>query len=93
MIKVLEGLLCERADGTLRLDTASHGAVPPEDSRYLPQVNEYRCPAGKRLTWGFGNVESGRTLDTYLLELGLPGLRDARAMHHGKVSAYQPLGA
>ena len=36
-----------------------------DDFRFLPEANEYVCPAGERLIWRFRNVEKGKTLDCY----------------------------
>jgi hypothetical protein len=32
---------------------------------YLPEANEYRCPAGERLVWRYRSVEKGKALDCY----------------------------
>ena len=41
------------------------GMFPREAFRYVPERNEYRCPARKRLVWRFKNVEKGLTLNCY----------------------------
>ena len=40
------------------------GLFPREVFRYLPETNEYGCPAGERLIWRYRNIEKGKTLDT-----------------------------
>jgi hypothetical protein len=46
-------------------DKRLKGLFERERFRYLPEANEYVCPAGERLIWRFRSVEGGRTLDTY----------------------------
>jgi hypothetical protein len=46
-------------------NNAAKGLFRREDFRYLPETNEYRCPAGERMIWRFRSVEDGKTLDTY----------------------------
>lgn len=41
------------------------GFFPREAFRYLPERNEYSCPAGQRLTWRFESIEKGQKLDSY----------------------------
>jgi hypothetical protein len=47
------------------------GPVPPartivsRDRRYLPESNEYRCPAGERAIWRCTSVENGMALHKY----------------------------
>ncbi|MGM0786032.1 MAG: IS1182 family transposase [Pseudomonadota bacterium] len=41
------------------------GMFPREAFRYMPESNEYRCPAGERLIWRFKNVEKEQTLHCY----------------------------
>ncbi|OJA04450.1 IS1182 family transposase [Halomonas sp. QHL1] len=41
------------------------GLFPREAFRYLPEINEYSCPAGQRLTWRYVSEENGQKLDTY----------------------------
>lgn len=41
------------------------GMFPREAFRYVPERNEYRCPARERLVWRFKNVEKGLTLNCY----------------------------
>jgi len=41
------------------------GMFPREAFRFLPESNEYRCPAGERLIWRFKTVEKGQTLHCY----------------------------
>jgi hypothetical protein len=36
-----------------------------QDFVYIVEDDEYRCPAGERLTWRFDNVEHGLTLRNY----------------------------
>lgn len=38
---------------------------PREAFHYVPERNEYRCPARERLIWRFKNVEKGQTLNCY----------------------------
>ena len=41
------------------------GRFGKQDFVYIADVDEYRCPAGERLTWRFNNVEGGKTLHNY----------------------------
>ena len=41
------------------------GLFPREKFRYLPEKNEYSCPAGQRLTWRFETIEKGMKLHAY----------------------------
>lgn len=41
------------------------GMFPREAFLFIPESNEYRCPAGERLIWRFQNVEKGQTLHCY----------------------------
>lgn len=41
------------------------GLFPREIFRYLPEKNEYSCPAGQRLTWRFETIEKGMKLHAY----------------------------
>ena len=43
----------------------SKGLFGRSDFHYLPEEDEYRCPAGERLIWRYRTVEGGRTLDCY----------------------------
>ena len=38
------------------------GRFGKQDFVYVAEDDEYRCPAGERLTWRFNNVENGMTL-------------------------------
>lgn len=44
---------------------AADGRFGREDFVYDETHNEYRCPAGERLTWRFSRVEKGLTLHRY----------------------------
>jgi len=64
-------LACER-DGIITLlpkpltsGAKAAGRFGKQDFTYLPEPDEYRCPAGERLTWRFNNVENGMTLRNY----------------------------
>ena len=35
------------------------------DFQYLPEEDEYRCPAGERLIWRFQTQEKGQTMNKY----------------------------
>lgn len=41
------------------------GIFPREAFRYVPERNEYRCPARERLFWRFKNIEKDQTLHCY----------------------------
>jgi transposase len=41
------------------------GRFSKEDFIYVPEDNEYRCPAGERLIWRFTTEEDGKTLHAY----------------------------
>ncbi|NYT73762.1 IS1182 family transposase [Halomonas sp. QX-2] len=41
------------------------GLFPRSAFRYLPERNEYSCPAGQRLTWRFETEEKGQKLHAY----------------------------
>lgn len=43
----------------------AEGRFGKQDFVYLAADDEYRCPAGERLTWRFNNVEDGLTLRHY----------------------------
>jgi transposase len=66
-----EILACEKAGVTPLLpkpmtsSAKAAGRFGKEDFVYLPEVDEYRCPAGERLTWRYNNVEDGLALRNY----------------------------
>ncbi len=41
------------------------GLFDKKDFQYLPEADEYRCPAGERLIWRFQTQEKGQTLNKY----------------------------
>ncbi|WP_416140021.1 IS1182 family transposase [Halomonas sp. HK25] len=41
------------------------GFFPRDAFRYLPDSNEYSCPAGQRLTWRYETIDKGMKLHTY----------------------------
>jgi hypothetical protein len=41
------------------------GMFPREAFLFIPESNEYRCPAGERLIWRFKSVEKGQVLHCY----------------------------
>jgi transposase len=43
----------------------AHGLFDKRDFRYIPEDNEYRCPAGQRAIWRFTTVEKGQTIHKY----------------------------
>jgi transposase len=43
----------------------SEGRFGKQDFVYLPDTNEYRCPAGERLPYRYTNEEDGKTLRRY----------------------------
>jgi len=43
----------------------AEGRFGKQDFVYIAEEDEYRCPAGERLTWRFDNVEHGLTLRNY----------------------------
>ena len=66
-----EILACHEASITTYLPkpktspSQAKGMFPREAFQYLPERNEYRCPARERLIWRFKNVEKGQTLHCY----------------------------
>jgi transposase len=66
-----EVLACERAGiaplvpKPLTSGAKAEGRFGKQDFVYLAGDDEYRCPAGERLTWRFDNVENGMTLRNY----------------------------
>jgi transposase len=66
-----EILACEKAGVTplvpkpMTSSSKAAGRFGKEDFVYLPEVDEYRCPAGERLTWRYNNVEDGLVLRHY----------------------------
>jgi len=41
------------------------GFFPRDAFRYLPESNEYSCPAGQRLTWRYETIDKGMKLHAY----------------------------
>ena len=41
------------------------GLFDKRDFVYLPEVNEYRCPAGQSLIWRYRSIEGGLEMDCY----------------------------
>jgi transposase len=66
-----EILACERAGITPLVPkpqtsgAKAAGRFGKQDFIYLPEVDEYRCPAGERLTWRCNSVENGMTIRAY----------------------------
>src|SRR5499425_2470356 len=66
-----EILACDRAGMTplvpkpLTSGAKAEGRFGKQDFVYIAEEDEYRCPAGERLTWRFDNVEHGLTLRNY----------------------------
>ena len=66
-----EILACEQAGITpnvpkpLTSGAKAEGRFGKQDFVYIAEEDEYRCPAGERLTWRFDNVEHGLTLRNY----------------------------
>lgn len=66
-----EILACDQAGMTplvpkpLTSGSKAEGRFGKQDFVYIPEDNEYRCPAGERLSWRFDNVERGLTLHNY----------------------------
>ena len=66
-----EILACDQAGMTplvpkpLTSGSKAEGRFGKQDFVHIPEDDEYRCPAGGRLTWRFDNVERGQTLHTY----------------------------
>ncbi|MFC0326722.1 transposase, partial [Halomonas organivorans] len=66
-----EILACHKAGITTYLPkpktspSQAKGMYPREAFLFIPERNEYRCPAGERLIWRFKNVEKGQTLHCY----------------------------
>jgi hypothetical protein len=64
-----EVLACHEASITTYLPkpktspNQAKGMFPREAFRYVPERNEYRCPARERLIWRFKNIEKGQTPD------------------------------
>jgi transposase len=49
----------------LKSGANAEGLFGKQDFIYSAAEDEYRCPAGQRLTWRFTNVEHGLTLRHY----------------------------
>ncbi len=49
----------------LTSNSKAEGRFDKRDFVYLPEQNEYRCPAGERAIWRFSTVEKGMTLHKY----------------------------
>jgi transposase len=66
-----EILACEETGMTplvpkpLTSGAKAEGRFGKQDFIYIAAADEYRCPAGERLTWRFNNVEDGLTLRHY----------------------------
>jgi transposase len=66
-----EILACDQAGITpyvpkpLTSGAKAEGRFGKQDFVYIVEGDEYRCPAGERLTWRFDNVEHGLTLRNY----------------------------
>ncbi len=66
-----EILACERAGITplvpkpMTSGAKAEGRFGKQDFVYVAEDDEYRCPAGERLTWRFDNVENGMALRDY----------------------------
>jgi len=64
-------LACEESGITtilpkpLTSNNPSKGFFARDDFRYVPESNEYRCPAGERLIWRYRRSEGGRILDVF----------------------------
>ena len=41
------------------------GLFDKRDFHYIPEANEYRCPAGQRAIWRFKTIENGQLLHKY----------------------------
>lgn len=46
-------------------NSLSKGLYDKRDFRYMPEDNEYLCPAGERLVWRMKTVEKGKELHKY----------------------------
>ena len=66
-----EILACDQAGITpyvpkpLTSGAKAEGRFGKQDFVYIVEDDEYRCPAGERLTWRFDNLEHGLTLRNY----------------------------
>ena len=66
-----EILACEQAGITVTLPkpltsgAKSEGRFGKQDFAYLPDTDEYRCPAGERLPYRYTNEEDGKVLRRY----------------------------
>jgi len=66
-----EVLACEQAGinalvpKPLNSNSKADGRIDKRDFVYLPEQDEYRCPAGERAIWRFTTVEKGMTLHKY----------------------------
>ena len=49
----------------LTSNSKAEGRFDKRDFVYIPEQNEYRCPAGERAIWRFTSVEKGMTLHKY----------------------------
>lgn len=66
-----EILACEQAGITpyvskpMTSEAKAEGRFDKADFIYDPQADEYRCPAGNRLTWRFARVEGNHLINRY----------------------------
>jgi hypothetical protein len=66
-----EIITCAKAGITVTLPkpmtsgAKADGRFGKQDFAYLPDVDAYRCPAGKKLTYRYSNVENGQPLRRY----------------------------
>ena len=69
--KSIEILLCHNAGITPfvpKIETSgkrAKGCFERKDFRYIPEANEYRCPADERLIWRYATEENGLTVHRY----------------------------
>ena len=73
-------------------DKRAKGMFGRRDFRYVPDKDEYRCPANERLIWRYTTEENGLTVHRYWSS-ACPSLRYESAMHNGQRTTCHALGA
>jgi len=67
------------------------GRFDKQDFVYIPEVDEYRCPAGERAIRHFTTLERGLNLHKYWSS-ACPRVSDQIALYDWRISAHHALG-
>ena len=73
-------------------NSQADGRFGKRDFHYVPEDDEYRCPAGERLIWRMTTQETGKNVAS-LLEFKLPTLFNKKPVYSQPVSTRHSLGA